>query len=1344
MEGAETAGVDMMHSCFDKKFDAAGYKWEGTCGEDPTKICFDEEGWTMNGDMCKKGCKGVATHDQIDALHKECDNQGKQEFIKGGGSLDEWDVARIDGAADKGGAMLMDCFDTEFAKKGYKWESTCDDDAALVCTTGGWSIYGGQCKCPGVVTMSQIDDIHVGCDEKGRIEFVKGGGDAGEWDISKDHVAADAGTDMLGSCFDKEFAAAGYQFEGKCKDDATVVCWEGGWSENGEACDCQGVPTFKEVDAIHAACEEKGKKKFIQLGGTIDAWDIAMNDGATIGALDMFELCFDKSFAAAGYAWQGKCKDDATMVCLQGGWTINDGTKCECQGLATENQIQELQEACDAKGRQEFTKKGGSTDDWDKSKADGAVATVATSMKACFSKQMESQGLSFMGVCKDETAASAPTYDAACKLDRVERMARITESHPTAPGALCMDCQGTITLSQRLVLAQTCDAKARATFVMSGGGGNPMDYEKAVEEAAVKSMVATFASCTDKMLKAKKIVLGGVCKGSNELCVAGVSTMPPHKPCECVAAAATDMTPATDAQMLEMTAFCEKKSSEAFVGAGGDAGGSLASAVIKAAENLLESSTTTCFKKQLKKNKKSFEGTCSLNIAMKCDASTVDLETCGVCTGAATLDDIDVVQATCLNETVMVDFTRGGGDANDLPSAKENARTTALANVYTACFDKREKSKLGKLIYEQSKLGKLTDATVTVLDLSEYVEIGKACSGKSRSTFLKLGGNITTPVKFQKDMKKASAESALNAGSGCFKRLFKRKKYDYTSVTNYEIYSLRVECADTMEKIYQRSGGNTTEFKTTGLLDLAEQRRKMAAQTNKGCIRSPNVCDNATIVNNIINHGGSKELATKDVEEGLGHIAIKEVAECIIEENNGYTPGECMDVAKTHFEANGGSNMTDAFAVTYAESMQADHNTDIRADSTFKVPAPVEDLVEMRERQEGAQACLASVSMELAQETEKKDENFTEIAVDVFLQCGGNESNVEDAIELAADQVAAKVEASCVAAATASSIDSLLMVDQMMAACVVDACIAFEHVHKMSPATKRRRLAGETTGQDCEVRAGLGQIRRLAVNTNMDDPANISAVMKPFASLAQQISENSNVTTIDEPDTVIAMKIKMNNEDGFVVDADGRLVMESYADKTDEGLMVAGRQVATIVGAAADCDLGQEDISPGLTSVTIYATCAFRDLLTTEAGIVAADAKEEELETMFSAFVDTVAATRRLGDSRRVLRSKTTVKSKSTQVRKNCKVDANGERCPSTRKALPLPAGLITLIVIGILFFCVCLCGAAFCLIKTQAKSSSVQNTKKTSDNYKNEQTVQMTYTNPNQPTVQAIAIPTN
>ena len=131
MEGAETAGVDMMHSCFDKKFDAAGYKWEGTCGEDPTKICFDEEGWTMNGDTCKKGCKGVATHDQIDALHKECDNQGKQEFIKGGGSLDDWDVARIDGAADKGGAMLMDCFDTEFAKKGYKWESTCDDDATV-------------------------------------------------------------------------------------------------------------------------------------------------------------------------------------------------------------------------------------------------------------------------------------------------------------------------------------------------------------------------------------------------------------------------------------------------------------------------------------------------------------------------------------------------------------------------------------------------------------------------------------------------------------------------------------------------------------------------------------------------------------------------------------------------------------------------------------------------------------------------------------------------------------------------------------------------------------------------------------------------------------------------------------------------------------------------------------------------------------------------------------------------------------------------------------------------------------------------------------------------------------
>ena len=70
MSGAEHAGATVLHSCFDKKFEAANFKWEGTCGEDVTKICYDEDGWKMDGTQCSKGCTGVATYAQIDLPSK--------------------------------------------------------------------------------------------------------------------------------------------------------------------------------------------------------------------------------------------------------------------------------------------------------------------------------------------------------------------------------------------------------------------------------------------------------------------------------------------------------------------------------------------------------------------------------------------------------------------------------------------------------------------------------------------------------------------------------------------------------------------------------------------------------------------------------------------------------------------------------------------------------------------------------------------------------------------------------------------------------------------------------------------------------------------------------------------------------------------------------------------------------------------------------------------------------------------------------------------------------------------------------------------------------------------------
>ena len=201
MSGAEHAGATVLHSCFDKKFEAANFKWEGTCGEDVTKICYDEDGWKMDGTQCSKGCTGVATYAQIDKLHQECEKQAQKEYIKSGGNTDEWDMAMMDGAATQGGAMMETCFDLEFAKKGYAWEGQCKDNTATICWEGGWLMDGTQCECLNVVTSKQLDAIHEICDKAARKEFVKGGGDTMDWDMAMADGAADAGTDMMLSCF---------------------------------------------------------------------------------------------------------------------------------------------------------------------------------------------------------------------------------------------------------------------------------------------------------------------------------------------------------------------------------------------------------------------------------------------------------------------------------------------------------------------------------------------------------------------------------------------------------------------------------------------------------------------------------------------------------------------------------------------------------------------------------------------------------------------------------------------------------------------------------------------------------------------------------------------------------------------------------------------------------------------------------------------------------------------------------------------------------------------------------------------------------------------------------------
>ena len=118
------------------------------------------------------------------------------------------------------------CFDKKFKEQNLNWDGDCGGE---VCWEGGYTMMG-MCakgtKCTGFATMAQIDDIHNQCDETARTDYMKGGGKVDEWDVQMMEGAETAGVDMMHSCFDKKFDAAGYKWEGTCGEDPTKICFD--------------------------------------------------------------------------------------------------------------------------------------------------------------------------------------------------------------------------------------------------------------------------------------------------------------------------------------------------------------------------------------------------------------------------------------------------------------------------------------------------------------------------------------------------------------------------------------------------------------------------------------------------------------------------------------------------------------------------------------------------------------------------------------------------------------------------------------------------------------------------------------------------------------------------------------------------------------------------------------------------------------------------------------------------------------------------------------------------------------------------------------------------------------
>jgi hypothetical protein len=364
-------------------------------------------------------------------------------------------------------------------------------------------------------------------------------------------------------------------------------------------------------------------------------------------------------------------------------------------------------------------------------------------------------------------------------------------------------------------------------------------------------------------------------------------------------------------------------------------------------------------------------------------------------------------------------------------------------------------------------------------------------------------------------------------------------------------------------------------------------------------------------------------------------------------------------------------------------------------------------MQEMRNRQECSQQALMSVLSELAHEKPTgPEDNFTQTAMDVFVESGGNESQFENAIHNSADLVAAKVEVACKATAMYDHVHFAgdgsvpINVDIALHQCEMDACTAFHNIEKISTAASRRRLAAghdDVPAPDCAIRAGLGQARRMALHNDsvaIATPAPIPPYLAPFTQQMEEIAANKNVTTVDVPDSIMAIKIEISRDLLQSLKAllfqlkDGRIQLEGVdnVEGVEARFTQAGVDIGVLVNSAKSCTLGQEQLSAGLSGITIYASCPYATVALAEAGVATAGKKSKELVAAMEKMMGITAVSRRLGgasttqNSRSLAADTIIVKTTSTQMNKNCQV---GKPCPSS--TVGLSAVIIALIIIGCL-----------------------------------------------------------
>jgi len=526
-EGARDKGADQMKGCVDAAVTAASKDiktatetekkaWFSSCDTE-AKAAFESSGGTAKEWLSakKQGARDKGTDDMkacvdtaVTAAGKDmktateaekkawfssCEVEAKAAFESSGGSSKEWMLAKKEGARGKGSDQMKACVDaavtaagkdmktaTEVEKKG--WFTSCEAEAKAAFETSGgseaeWVVAkkeGARGKgtdqmqtCVDAAVTAASKDIKTAtatektawvstCEADAKAAFESAGGSGKEWMVAKKAGARSKGADEMKTCVDAAVTAAG-------KDIKTA--------------------TEAEKKVWFTSCQAGAKAAFEASGGSAKEWNQAKKEGARDKGADEMKACVDTAVTAAS-------KDMKTA------------TDAEKKGWFA---------SCNAGAKAAFEASGGSQQEWEAAKAEGARSKGADKMKGCVEAKATTAGKAVSTATATETKGWAKLCSTDAKADfeaaggRKNDWNDARQNGAENKGAEAMKAcfedkiatasktMATATDAEKLAARTACDAIAKENFKASGGAG---DWQVAKRKGAESKAVSQMKACT--------------------------------------------------------------------------------------------------------------------------------------------------------------------------------------------------------------------------------------------------------------------------------------------------------------------------------------------------------------------------------------------------------------------------------------------------------------------------------------------------------------------------------------------------------------------------------------------------------------------------------------------------------------------------------------------------------------------------------------------------------------------------------------------------------------------------------------------------------------------------------